>query len=233
MKCWVVVPVKRLSAAKSRLAPKLSLRQRGELACLLLTHTLGILGSEKHIEGILVVGKDRAVRAISANHGAIFVQEKTHDGLNRALARAAREAVRRGADSIMVMPADLPLLKKADVASVLKRTGKPPFVRIAPDHTGHGTNLLLSAPPGLIRFSFGENSFRRHITAARRGGARVSVIRRASLAQDLDCPEDLARLHRLGLLESTKSTKDTKKKLKICNCSVKRSSCRRELSRHP
>jgi 2-phospho-L-lactate/phosphoenolpyruvate guanylyltransferase len=211
MRCWVIVPVKHLSAAKSRLAPKLSLRQRRELVCSLLTHTLEILGSEKHIEGMLVVGKDRAVRAIAANHGALFVQEKSNDGLNRALARGAREAARRGADSIMVLPADLPLLKKADITGVLKHTGSPPFLRIAPDRAGHGTNLLLTAPPGLIRFSFGENSFRRHVSAARRAGARVSEIRRATLANDLDCPEDLARLYRLGLLESTKRTKDTKK----------------------
>ncbi len=196
--------MKRLSAAKSRLAPRLSLRQRRELVCSLLTRTLGILASEKRIAGILVVGRDRAVRAIAANHGAKFVLEKTNGGLNRALAYAAREAVRRGANAVMVLPADLPLIKPMDIAGALKPAGKPPFVRIAPDHTGHGTNLLLAAPPGLIRFSFGEDSFQRHVAAARRAGARVKVIRRASLAQDLDCPEDLARFYRLGLLESTK-----------------------------
>ncbi len=180
------------------------------MVCSLLTRTLGILASEKRIAGILVVGRDRAVRAIAANHGAKFVQEKINDGLNRALARAAREAVRRGADAVMVLPADLPLLKSSDVAGALKSAGKPPIVRIAPDHTGHGTNFLLAAPPGLIRFSFGEDSFRRHAAAGRRAGAKVSVIRRASLAQDLDCPEDLARLHRLGLLDSTKNTKKEK-----------------------
>jgi 2-phospho-L-lactate guanylyltransferase len=214
MNCWGIVPVKRLSAAKSRLAPRLSLRQRRELVCTLLTRTLGILASEKRIAGILVVGRDRTVRAIAANHGAKFVQEKTNDGLNRALARAAREAVRRGADAVMVLPADLPLMKPSDIAGALKSAGKTPFVRIAPDHTGHGTNLLLAAPPGLIRFSFGEDSFRRHATAGRSAGARVSVIRRASLAQDLDCPEDLVRLYKVGLNESTKNTKGNLKNTK-------------------
>ncbi len=211
MNCWAIVPVKRLSAAKSRLAPRLSLRHRRELVCSLLTRTLGILASEKRIAGILVVGRDRAVRAIAANHGAKFVLEKTNDGLNRALARATREAVRRGANTVMVLPADLPLMKPMDIADTLKPARKPPFLRIAPDHTGHGTNLLLAAPPGLIRFFFGEDSFRRHAAAGRRAGAKVSVIRRASLAQDLDCPEDLARFSELGI---TGSTKNTKKNLK-------------------
>jgi 2-phospho-L-lactate guanylyltransferase len=212
MRCWVIVPVKRLSAAKSRLAETLTLRQRGELVCSLLARTLEELGRVKGIGGTIVVGKDRAVRRIAICHGAAFVQEKTHDGLNRAIARAAREAVRRGADSIMVLPADLPYLKKADVAGALTRTGKPPFVRIAPDRAGRGTNLLLMAPPGLIRFSFGEESYRRHIAAAQHAGARVSEFRRALLTEDLDCPEDFARLYSAGLIESTRSTKGKKNK---------------------
>jgi 2-phospho-L-lactate guanylyltransferase len=209
MKCWVIVPVKRLLAAKSRLAAVLTLSQRGELACALLAHTLEELHGVKGIAGKIVVGRDRAVRRIAVNRGAAFVREKTHDGLNRALARAAREAVRHGADAIMVLPADLPLLKKADVAGALIRTGKPPFMRIAPDRAGRGTNLLLMAPPGLLRFSFGDRSFRRHRNAARSAGAKVKEIHRASLAEDLDCPEDLARVYGWVLRESTKDTKKT------------------------
>jgi 2-phospho-L-lactate/phosphoenolpyruvate guanylyltransferase len=214
MKCWVIVPVKRLSAAKSRLAAKLTLSQRRELVCALLTHTLKELKRVNGIAGKIVVGRDRAVQRIALNQGAVFVPEKTHDGLNRALARAAREAVRRGADTIMVLPADLPLLKKADIFGALKRAGKPPFLEMAPDRLGRGTNLLLMSPPGLIRFSFGNHSFRRHLYAARRAGVRGGTIRRASLAEDLDCPEDLARVYGQVLWESTKDTKQNLKNTK-------------------
>ncbi|MGB7538415.1 MAG: 2-phospho-L-lactate guanylyltransferase [Anaerolineales bacterium] len=215
MKCWVIVPVKRLSAAKSRLAAMLTIGQRRELVCALLAHTLRALHGVKGITGKIVVGKDRAVRNIAINRGAVFVPEKTRDGLNRALARAAREAVRRGADAVVVLPADLPLLKKADIVGALKHAGKPPFLVMAPDRLGRGTNLLLMAPPGLIRFSFGDRSFRRHREAARSVDAKVFVIRRASLAQDLDCPEDLARVYGRVLRESTKDTKKNLKNTKI------------------
>jgi 2-phospho-L-lactate guanylyltransferase len=193
MKCWAVVPVKRLSAAKSRLAPVLSLRLRCELVCFLLAHTLNALTKVNRIEGIIVVGKDPTVRAIANQWGAVFVREGERDGLNRALARAAHEAVRRGADSVMVLPADLPSLKSADIRWALKGAGQPPFMVIAPDRSEQGTNLLLMAPPGLIRFFFGERSFRRHVTAARRAGSKVRVLRRRSLAEDIDRPEDLSR----------------------------------------
>ena len=194
MKCWVIVPVKRLSAAKSRLAPILTLRQRRELVCALLAHTLIRLEGIPGIRGKIVVGRDRAVRRIAAQHGALFLAEKPRDGLNRALARAAREAVRRGAEAVMVLPADLPRLRKSEIVGLLRRAGKPPFLGISPDRLEQGTNVLLLAPPGLIRFSFGERSYRRHIAAARRAGASVMEYRRASLADDLDCPEDVVRL---------------------------------------
>jgi 2-phospho-L-lactate guanylyltransferase len=195
MNCWAIVPVKRLAAAKSRLAPVLTLRQRRELVCALLAHSLIQLKGIKGLRGKIVVGRDRAVQRIAVNHGALFVPEGAHDGLNRALARAVKAAVRRGADAVLIIPADLPLLKKEDIVSALKRTGKPPLLRIAPDRTGSGTNLLLVAPPGLIRFAFGDRSYPRHVAAARRAGARVSEVRRISLAEDLDCPEDLLELN--------------------------------------
>jgi 2-phospho-L-lactate guanylyltransferase len=191
MKRWAIVPVKHLTAAKSRLAPVLSLPRRRELVCSLLIHTLNALTKVHGIEGILVVGKDRTVRRIAGEYGARFVLEGMHDGLNRALERAAAEAVRRGADSVMILPTDLPLLRAADISWVIKKAGRPPFLAIAPDHSERGTNLLFMAPPGLIRFSFGEFSFRRHAAAARRAGAKVRVLRRTSLAEDIDRPEDL------------------------------------------
>jgi 2-phospho-L-lactate guanylyltransferase len=207
MRCWAIVPVKRLSAAKSRLAAKLTLDQRRELVCSLLAHTLKDLEEANEIEGKIVVGRDRAVQRIAENQGAVFVPEKPHDGLNRALARAAREAVRRGAEAILILPADLPLLEKRDIAAALKGAGRPPFLRIAPDRAGVGTNLLFMAPPGLIRFSFGDRSYRRHIHAARKAGAKIFEIHRASLAEDLDRPEDLVRIYGGVLGESTKDAK--------------------------
>jgi 2-phospho-L-lactate guanylyltransferase len=198
MKCWAIVPVKRLAAAKSRLAPVLSLRQRRALVRSLLIHTLAVLRAAHGINGILVVGKDRAVREIARKSGTDFVREGERDGLNRALMRAAADAAGRGAEAVMVLPADLPLLKSADIAWALKGAGRPPFFAIAPDRTERGTNLILMAPPGLIRFSFGERSFRRHVNAARRAGLKAAILRRPAFAEDIDRPEDLLKVQDLG-----------------------------------
>jgi 2-phospho-L-lactate guanylyltransferase len=108
------------------------------------------------------------------------------------LDRAQSFAVGRGADAVMVVPADLPLLTGKDIAWLRKKAGRPPLVAIAPDRSGQGTNALCIAPPGRIRFSFGRNSFQRHIRAARMAGGKAKILRRRALAQDLDRPEDLS-----------------------------------------
>jgi 2-phospho-L-lactate guanylyltransferase len=212
MICWAVVPVKHLSAAKSRLAAALALRERRALVRSMLVHTLKTLGAVKRITGVIVVSRDRAVRAVVEDQGAVFVCEALHDGMNRALVRGVREAIRRGAEAVMILPADLPLLKSADIGWALQCTGHPPFVLIAPDHLGEGTNMLFLAPPGLIRPTFGVGSFRRHLAAARQAGTKVVVLRRKSFARDVDCPEDLEKA--LGL-ESTQSTKRLQRSRRI------------------
>jgi 2-phospho-L-lactate/phosphoenolpyruvate guanylyltransferase len=194
MKRWVIVPVKKLAAAKSRLAPALSAKERRLLARRLLDHTLKVLRNLNGIEGIIVVSKDRAALAAAGKSGAQFVPEGKCDGLNRALARAVKEAVRRGAEAILVLPADLPLLRTRDLAQAVRLARRRRFVVIAPDRGEEGTNLLYFSPPGIIKFSFGERSFKKHLQSARRKKIRVSVLRTLDLAQDIDRPEDLSIL---------------------------------------
>jgi 2-phospho-L-lactate guanylyltransferase len=194
MKRWVIVPVKRLATAKSRLASALSTRQRRTLARALLDHTLEILHTSKGIDGILVVSKDRAVLASARKSGAGAVPEARCDGLNRALARASDEAVRCGAQAVLILPVDLPMLSVEDLHRAVKMGHRPPFLVIAPDRMDRGTNLLYMAPPGVVKFSFGRRSFHRHLRLARRAGIKPVICRRSALAHDVDRPEDLPKI---------------------------------------
>jgi 2-phospho-L-lactate/phosphoenolpyruvate guanylyltransferase len=204
MKRWVIVPVKRLAAAKSRLAPAISAGQRHTLARALLDHTLETLHGLKGIDGILVVSKDRAVLAAVRKSGAGTVLEAKCDGLNRALARATAEAVRRGAQAVLILPADLPMLSTEDLHRVMKMVSRPPFMVIAPDRMERGTNLLYMAPPRVVKFSFGERSFHRYLRSACRAGVKPVICRRPALAYDVDRPEDLADIYRFRWGSRTK-----------------------------
>lgn len=62
---------------------------------------------------------------------------------------------------------------------------------IAPDHAGRGTNALLLARPGLIRYCFGDNSCAAHQVAAVRASLSVTLVHRSGLARDMDNDCDL------------------------------------------
>ena len=86
-------------------------------------------------------------------------------------------------------------------------------VVIAPDHHRTGTNALLVRPPGLLSYSFGENSFSRHMTQIKAKGLRHEVLDLLCLAQDVDYPEDLTFLD--GQIEDWLQAEDEKEDDKV------------------
>ena len=122
--------------------------------------------------------------------------EPTPD-LNTALQRATVVAKVYATRGVLVLPADLPLLSREDVLTLLDKASQPPVVVIAPDRHRKGTNALLMSPAGLIEYDFGDDSFQRHCERARRAGARLEVVELPSLGLDLDLPEDLELIRKL------------------------------------
>jgi 2-phospho-L-lactate guanylyltransferase len=78
---------------------------------------------------------------------------------------------------------------------MIARAKDPPVVVIAPDRHREGTNALLIYPAGLIDYSFGPGSFRRHCDRALEASARLEICELSSLALDIDYPEDLELLN--------------------------------------
>jgi 2-phospho-L-lactate guanylyltransferase len=112
---------------------------------------------------------------------------------------------------VLVLPADLPQMKPDDVTVMVNAAKYSQTMVIAPDHRQQGTNALLLRPPDLITYSFGENSFYRHVQQANDKGAKVEIVELPSLARDVDYPEDLAFLN--GALEEwTRPEEDYKHK---------------------
>jgi 2-phospho-L-lactate guanylyltransferase len=191
MTLWAIVPVKPLRRGKSRLAGALSEDERTELNRTLLQHTLKTLSELKELEEVLVISRDPQALTIARNYGARTVRENGQPELNTALKRATVIAQVYATRGVLVLPADLPLISRSDVLTLVERAGEPPVVVIAPDRHEKGTNALLISPSGLIEYDFGENSFQRHCELVRKAGARLEVVNLPSLGLDLDVPEDL------------------------------------------
>lgn len=194
MNPWAIVPVNSFDKAKSRLGGVLDEEARRSLSEWLLQHTLDVLAAVSAIDKTLVVSADRSARSLARARGAMVLDEGSPCGLNPALVRATRLASRRRVARVLILPVDLPLLEPTDVEALLGAAPPPPSLVLAPDRHHCGTNAMLVAPPGLIEYAFGIDSFTRHQELAQAAGARVVTCDRPGLALDLDNPQDLALL---------------------------------------
>jgi 2-phospho-L-lactate guanylyltransferase len=201
MTLWAIVPVKPLRRGKSRLAGTLSENERAELNQKLLEQTLTTLSNLKELDQVLVVSRDPQALTIARNHGAKTILEDGQPQLNTALTRATVLAKVQAIQGVLILPADLPLLTKEDVLTLIDSAKKPPVVVIAPDRHKKGTNALLMVPPGLIDYEFGEDSFQKHSERAKKANAHLEIVELPSLALDVDVPEDLEIVRKM---ESTK-----------------------------
>ncbi|MEI7845774.1 MAG: 2-phospho-L-lactate guanylyltransferase [Chloroflexota bacterium] len=197
MTIWAIVPVKPLRLGKSRLSGVLSDGERAILNRTFLEQTLQVLRETPSVTQTLVVSRDPAALAIAREAGARTILEDGNPNLNSALTRASMLARNYATRGVLVLPADLPLITKDDLQIFFEHIHKAPSVVITPDRHEDGTNALLMAPGGLIKYSFGRGSFLQHCELARTVGAHLEIVRNQRIELDLDTPDDLALLRQL------------------------------------
>lgn len=190
-----VLPVKRFYEAKQRLAAGLSGEQRRTLAGAMVADVLEAIGEARTIERTIVVSGDPTAQELAASAGAEVVPDPEDAGhIEAALAGIARAEV-DGAECVVLLPGDCPLLDPRELDRLL--TGIPErYVGIVPDRHGSGTNALVLSPPGAISPAFGEDSCARHVALAREAGVPFGVEELGSLGLDLDTPADVIALTR-------------------------------------
>lgn len=185
----LAVPVRRLDEVKTRLAPVLSPRERGELMLAML-HDVLTASMHQAAWETWVVSADRTVLDAAEARGAAPVHE-TGTGLLAAVRQLEELSLRRGANELAVLLADLPWVSEGSLAGALRVEAPVVAVRAASDG---GTNLLVRRPPNVIRARFGRESYAKHRWAAQRARVAVQAVESEELAFDLDGPDDLRRL---------------------------------------
>ena len=196
MKATAILPVKRFSGAKQRLAGGIDDERREALVAAMLEDTLEAIAAARSIERTIVVSGDPRAQEIVAASGAEVLPDPSDEGHVPAVLAGIARAEAGGAECVVLLPGDCPLLDHKELDSML--TGLPAhFVAVVPDRHGTGTNALALAPPGAIRPAFGEGSCARHVAAAREAGVPYAVEELASLGLDLDTPGDVVALTRV------------------------------------
>lgn len=191
-----LVPAKALGQAKERLASVLSAEERRRLALAMLADVLGALAATPSLGLRAVVSPDADILALARRLGALPIGEPPQcRGINQALTYAAAEISSRSIDALLVIPLDVPTITAAEIEAILEalpdRSGRGAV--ICPS-AARGTSALALRPPDAIPFRFGRGSFLAHRREATARGLPTRVLRIASLAIDIDGPDDLLDL---------------------------------------
>lgn len=189
----VVVPVKRLDVAKSRLAAYGDAVRR-ELALAFAADVVAAARACSAVTQVLVVTDDPAAAHVLAALGAQVAPDSPDAGLNPALSHGADLLRERDPRlGVVTVSADLPALRPVELAATLHAVpdGGRAFVA---DSSGSGTTLLAAAAPAALLPSYGSGSAERH----RASGAR-QLRGTPGLRRDVDTPEDLRDALALGV----------------------------------
>jgi 2-phospho-L-lactate guanylyltransferase len=196
----VVVPVKELAVAKTRLA--LAPDERAALALAMACDVVSAAVGCAAVDGVVVVTNDLRAAAALAPLGARVVADAADAGLNPALVDGARVA--RGwwpRAGVAALASDLPCVLSGELADALATAAAYDRAVLA-DARGDGSTLLTARPGVDLDPRYGPSSRHAHVVA---GAAALPLDRWPSLERDVDTPADLAAAVALGVGPATRA----------------------------
>lgn len=194
----LIIAVKRLAVAKTRLAAVFSARTREQVVLAMLLDTIAAAAREPSLRSITVVTPDDVAAGAARRLGADVLADPTPDGhpdpLNNAIV-AAEAAL--STSNLVVLQGDLPAVQTYELTQAIgsARAYRRSFVA---DRHGSGTAALFAFGSPLEP-AFGPDSARRH----RCSGAVELTEPWPGLRCDIDTPEDLLAAQRLGVGPAT------------------------------
>jgi 2-phospho-L-lactate guanylyltransferase len=195
MRSWtVVVPVKHLGAAKTRLARE----DRADVALAMACDTVAAAAACPTVGSVIVVTDDpRAASALGT--AARIVADEPDRGLNAALAHGAEVAARADpTGGVVTLAADLPALRPEHLARALAAADGLDRAVLA-DASGDGTVLLLAGPGVPLEPHFGPASRTAHAAAGARDLTDTLGDTVRGLRRDVDTLADLEDAVSLGV----------------------------------
>lgn len=191
----VVIPVKRLSTAKSRLSAPSGTRV-DELALAFFQDTARAVLHTPEVASLIIATSDPRAQQWAHEQGCPVVDDTDHPGINAA----ARAAAPLAGPRLAVMVSDLPCATPAAISAAL--AGCPVgATAVVSDAAGTGSTMWLGPADRAADLRFGPHSRTNHIATGAvdlvdllPDGAVLETVRR-----DVDTEADLADALRLGV----------------------------------
>ena len=172
---FVIVPFKNFELAKSRMRKDISDQKTEEIVEKMLIHVLSEVSKSKLSNGNFIVTKDKKAMELAKKVGIKIIEEERQVSESISVDYASKLLMKKGAECILRIPGDLPLLSKEDIDT----------------KSGNGTNAILRKPPDVIKSYFGEDSFKKHVDEFKKNKAQYEIIKNKNIGLDIDCLSDL------------------------------------------
>ena len=190
----LLIPIKDPTNAKTRLADLLSVDERRRLAWAMFEDVSRAVRAAHKPDKVVIVTSFRPTIERAHSLGWDVLIEESQISESESVDWASSMLSERGFDTVMRLPADLPLVRGEDIDELLAIELESPRALLVPSRKGTGTNAIIRTPPALFPSCFGPNSLALHKQEAVRIGVECLIVNNSRISLDIDEPADVELL---------------------------------------
>jgi len=157
----------------------------------MLEEILYTLSISPQIDKIIIVTKEKKALNISKKFDVVPIIDNKESGVNNAVALADKYLLENRFEASIVFPQDIPYIKTQDIDFMLKFKTAADFAIIVPSRRFDGTNALVRMPVNLMKTHYDEDSYKIHMSTAKKITRDVSLVFVKRIMLDVDNMEDL------------------------------------------
>ena len=194
----LLIPVKDPTHAKTRLAGWLSKDERRRLAWTMFEDVSRAVVNASKPDRVVIVTSFAPAVEHARKLGWDILLEESQASESVSIDWASLVLSGQGCESVMRLPADLPLVTPEDIDALLSVEFGSPGALLVPSRDGTGTNAIIRTPPTLFPSRFGSNSLALHKQEAAQVGVECLIVENERIALDIDEPDDIEVLLERG-----------------------------------
>ena len=196
-KTLIIVPINEFSVAKSRLRKSFSQDAINKLVIKLSSQLLdrvkALLVEFKGIYDLAILTECDKVKSLYKNRNILYISPQKKGTLSEKVSFAERWAVKKNYKTICILPSDLANPTLEDLRDIIFFPMEENMMVICSSYN-NGTNALHITIPTNLKFSYGLNSFKKHLTIAKKNKIKTKILYLNSIQFDVDNEKDLTEL---------------------------------------
>mgnify|MGYP001227337668 FL=1 len=196
-KTLIIVPINEFSVAKSRLRKSFSRDAINKLVIKLSSQLLdrveSLLVEFKSVYDLAILTECNKVKSLYKSRNILYISPQKKGTLSEKVSFAERWAVKKNYKTICILPSDLANPTFEDLRDIIFFPMEENMMVICSSYN-NGTNALHITVPTNLKFSYGLNSFKKHLTIAKKNKIKTKILHLNSIQLDVDNEKDLTEL---------------------------------------